>query len=289
MAGTMRAQLLLYHRMPPDEHDRLRALEDTHWWYGVLHSLVMREIEGLPRDANVLDVGCGTGGVLAKVDRWDAQGIDVSPHAIRHCRQRGLRAVQVASVHDLPFDDASFDLVLCLDVLYHQSVDEDLALKEMMRVLRPGGRLVFNVPAFDFLRGGHDDRVCGVRRYTASHMRRLLERHSLMPMMLHYWNAWLVLPLLLRRRWGRSTDSDLHPLPRWLNALLHIGGRLDAAAGRWFRVPVGSSVFGYACKAGSPGLLQTAPVWPEVPASSTVMARASSCSALTSVVSTSHD
>lgn len=190
------------------------------------------------------------------MNRVEAQGIDVSPHAVRLCQERGLRAVQVASAHALPFEDESFDVVTCLDVLYHETVDDDQALKEIGRVLRPGGKLVFNVPAFECLRGSHDDRVCGARRYTVSHMRRLLERRSLAPTMLHYWNAWLFLPLLVRRRWGRAQCSDLHLLPRWLNAVLCSLGRFDAVMDRWLHLPFGSSVFGSACKVGSVAPLQ---------------------------------
>ena len=248
MAGQRRGAASTLMAMPPDEHDRLRALEDDHWWYGVLHGLVLRELASLPGGKTLLDVGCGTGGLLAKVDGWRAQGIDVSLHAIRHCRERGLQAVQVASAQDLPFADESFDVVTCLDVLYHEDVEEDRALSEMVRVLRPGGWLVFNVPAFDVLRGGHDASVCGARRYTVSHMRRLLGGHNLEPKMLHYWNAWLFLPLLVRRRWGGAGASDLHRLPRWLNAVLGAVGRLDAMLARWLCVPWGSSVFGCASK-----------------------------------------
>ncbi|MBL9145767.1 MAG: class I SAM-dependent methyltransferase [Verrucomicrobiaceae bacterium] len=242
--------------MPPDEHDLLRTFENSHWWYDVLHWLVLRELEHVPQDANLLDVGCGTGGLLSKMNRVKAQGIDVSAHAISHCRGRGLSSVQAASVHDLPFADESFDVVTCLNVLYHEMVDDSLALNEMARVLRPGGRLVFNEPAFDCLRGGHDDRVCGARRYTVSHVRHLLERHNLEPKMLHYWNAWLFLPLLVRRRCGRAGTSDLHSLPRWLNAVFCSAGRVDAAMARWLHLPFGSSVFGIVGKPGSTDSVQ---------------------------------
>lgn len=249
MAGRGAAASL--RQMPPDEHDRLRALEDNYWWYGVLHWLVLQELKLLPQGAAVLDVGCGTGALLSRMQHMAAKGIDVSAHAVDHCRRRGLREVQVASAHDLPFDDESFDVITCLDVLYHERVDEDRALKEMLRVLRPEGTLVVNVPAFACLRGGHDDSVCGARRYTASHVRRLLGRHNLEPTMLHYWNAWLFLPLLVRRRWGRGHRSDLHPLPHWLNTLLRCCGKMDALMSRWFHLPVGTSVFGTARKASS--------------------------------------
>lgn len=231
------------------EYHRLRAVEDTHWWYAVLRGLVLRELHArVPLGARVLDVGCGTGGMLARLADWQATGIDVSPLAVRCCQQRGLTQVIEGSVNRLPFADHSFDAVLCLDVLYHRDVDEARALREMQRVLVPGGRIIVNVPAFESLRGPHDEAVCGVRRYTACHVQRLLAGVSLDAEMTHYWNAWLMLPLMIKRRWPRTTTSDLAMPPRWLNTLLSWIGRADAECCRRLRLPVGSSVFAVAHK-----------------------------------------
>jgi ubiquinone/menaquinone biosynthesis C-methylase UbiE len=67
-------------------------------------------------------------------------GVDLAAEAISFCRQRGLDNVYQADVCALPFVDASFDIVICSSVLYHQRV-EDVAgpVREMGRVLRPGG------------------------------------------------------------------------------------------------------------------------------------------------------
>jgi ubiquinone/menaquinone biosynthesis C-methylase UbiE len=226
--------------MQAREHDLLRAVEDAHWWHRTLRAQVLRV---LPPHARVLDAGCGTGGMLSVLHSFDAHGIDASPSAIQHCQQRGLSRVSLASVHALPFPDASFDAVLSLDVLYHANVDEARALAEMRRVLKPGGLLVMNLPAFECLRGSHDVAVSGVRRYTSCHVQRLLRLHSLKPEMTHYWNAWLFLPLLLWRRWGGMRQSDLQLPCGLLNGPLAALGRLDAMLCRVLRVPFGSSLF----------------------------------------------
>ncbi|MES2598945.1 MAG: class I SAM-dependent methyltransferase [Verrucomicrobiota bacterium] len=233
--------------MSPAEHEIMREAEEQHWWYAVLHQLVLAEMRTRVKPgAAVLDAGCGTGGMMARMAGWDAKGVDISPAAVWHCQERGLHEVTQASVCELPFPDASFDLVLSLDVLYHQQVDDISALKEMARVLRPGGILILNLPAMECLRGAHDAAVCGSRRYTVCHMRNLFRAHRLTVKMIHYWNAWLFLPLLAWRWWSRHAPkgrSDLRRLPTWVNRTLMMAGHLDARLCRYVRPPFGSSVF----------------------------------------------
>jgi SAM-dependent methyltransferase len=245
------------------EYDIMRAAEDRHWWYRVLHEQVMRELGSrLPAEARILDAGCGTGGMLALLKQqkpqWEILGTDLERAAVEHCQARGLGCVGQGSVCELPYESESFDAVLSLDVIYHEGVDESRAVHEMTRVLRPGGWLLLNVPAFDGLRGAHDQAVCGARRYEACKVRPLLEGHNLRPQMIHYWNAWLFLPLLAWRQWSRRLrppqagmiTSDLAMPPRWLNAIMTLLGRVDAIACRCLGVPFGTSVFAVVGKPG---------------------------------------
>lgn len=233
--------------MKPGQHDLLRAVEDEHWWYRTLHTQVLDALKRHARPgARVFDAGCGTGGLLARLGDFGARGCDASAQAVEHCRARGLRSVVLSRVETLPCDDASFDAVLSLDVLYHAGVDEMAALHEARRVLRPDGLLVLNLPAFECLRVDHDTAVDGVRRYRAREVRQLLSTSGFQLITLHYWNAWLFLPLLLRRRFGRAPAGDLVLPPRWLNALLATFARLDTCCCRVLRVPFGSSVFALA-------------------------------------------
>jgi len=169
-------------------------------------------------------------------------GIDASPVALGHTLARGLHAI-LGSVDDLPFERASFDAVLSLDVLYHQDVHPEQAVAEIARVLKPGGVLIVNVPAFAVLRGSHDRSVSGARRYNACQVQGLLERHNLKPDIIHYWNGWLFLPLLLRRlvsRLDKDTQaSDLRMPPRLLNQLLTTMGILTRGPAVRFACPSG--------------------------------------------------
>ncbi len=241
--------------MQAAEYDRMRHVEDHHWWYAVLRWLVVEALRSrLPPHGRVLDAGCGTGGMMAclreKLPGLEVQGIDASARALAFCRERGIESVREGRVEALPCADAEFDAVLCLDVLYHREVDESAALSEMLRVLKPGGVLVLNLPAFECLRGAHDEAVCGARRYRLCQVRNWLEVHRMNLEMKHYWNAWLSAPLYLKRRFtgpkaeaGSRAVSDLTRLPACLNRLLAFIGRWDARLCRILHVPFGSSVF----------------------------------------------
>ena len=90
-----------------------------------------------------LDVGCGMGELAERVQRElgaDVVAVDISARMVELTRERGIEAT-VADVQALPFEDGSFDCVAANWVLYHVP-DLDLGVRELARVIRPGGRLV---------------------------------------------------------------------------------------------------------------------------------------------------
>jgi SAM-dependent methyltransferase len=157
----------------------MAAVEGYHWWYGgmraIAASMLDRAYAGR-RDLHVLDAGCGSGGNLRFLRRYGSvTGIDVAAEALALGRLNTQSALARASVMALPFADASFDLLTSFEVLYHRAVsDERAALREAWRVLRPGGRLLLRLPAYQFLLRRHDREVHTRRRYTAGLVRALL-------------------------------------------------------------------------------------------------------------------
>jgi ubiquinone/menaquinone biosynthesis C-methylase UbiE len=103
--------------------------------------LVRRVGEG----GDVVEVGCGTGLVLQRVQGFAASacGVDLSPGMLEKARARGLD-VREGDATALPFADASFDVAYSFKVLAHVP-ELDRALAEMARVVRPGGHLVYDV------------------------------------------------------------------------------------------------------------------------------------------------
>jgi SAM-dependent methyltransferase len=228
----------------------MARLEDHHWWFVGKRLLVAALLEdrlgaGTPR---VLDVGCGTGGVLAALPpRARAVGVERSRDAIAHCRRRGVAALACADGDRLPLRAGSIDAVLMMDVLEHFA-DEAAILGGVRRVLRPDGLLLVSVPAYQFLWSGHDEVLHHVRRYTARRLRRALEDNGFAVERVTYTNTVPLLPavvvrgLLGRFRRGNEAGTDFRTHASWVNALLTAGYRAEAWAVRRVSLPCGLSV-----------------------------------------------
>jgi SAM-dependent methyltransferase len=202
--------------MRPEEYGVMFRVEDTHWWYHALHRLIFQTLDSeLPdwREKEILDAGCGTGSILKQLGNAAKNvGVDLSPEAVSFCRRRGLNNVHHADISALPFDNASFDAVVCSSVLYHQWVkDPAVAVRELHRVLRPGGLLLLNVPALRFLHSAHDEAVMTAHRFTKSEIRQLLHDSGFPDCRLTYWTTLLFpLAVIARTLGGSSTGRDFH-------------------------------------------------------------------------------
>jgi SAM-dependent methyltransferase len=166
--------------MEKPEYETMAAVELRHWWYGGMRAVSAAMLDTVyagRRDLRVLDAGCGTGGDAMFLRRYGhVVGLDYAAEAAQFVADRLPGRFARGSVLELPFADNSFDLVTSYDVLYHRWVpDEAPALAETRRVLRPGGRLLIRLPAYEWLRSRHDRQVHTRRRYTTAEVRQLLE------------------------------------------------------------------------------------------------------------------
>jgi SAM-dependent methyltransferase len=248
--------------MEAPEYERMYAVEERHWWYrgmraidfGLLDDWLAPTAAGhRPR---LLDAGCGTGAnLLALAQRGEALGIDLAEPAIRLSDRRGATVVR-GSLEALPFADGSFDCVTSFDVLYHRAVrDDQRAVAELVRVLRPGGLLCVRVPALEMLRRGHDRRVHTRHRYERGELVRLLEGAGLQPLRATYCDT-LLLPLVAARRgldqlFGPS-GSDLVSPPRPLAALLQACLEAEARFLHTRDLPLGASLIALARRPAAP-------------------------------------
>jgi SAM-dependent methyltransferase len=242
--------------METSEYHTMFAVEGSHWWYLALHRLIRTALDThVPnwRQASILDAGCGTGAILQRLGSSSrAAGVDFSSEAVTFCRQRGLRNVAQGDVGALPFVDASFDAVICSNVLYHKWVDGvGGALTELRRVLRPGGVLLVVLPAYEFLRSDHDRAVMTARRFTKEEVRELLVARGLTIRHLTYWTTLFFPAALVARTLGgsrRGHDFDSTHPSRFRDSLLAAVMSLELLLLRWIPLPFGVSLFAVAQK-----------------------------------------
>jgi SAM-dependent methyltransferase len=231
--------------------DEMAAFEDHHWWFVGKRLLVSALVgDRLTRPGlRILDVGCGTGGVLAHLAAHGRTiGVDRSVQALRHTARRGVAGVACADMDRLPFGPAEFDLVLMLDVLEH--FEDDRAVVAAARhVLAPGGTLLVSVPAFQSLFSAHDVTLQHFRRYSAPQLRRALESGGFVLRRLTYTNvaalppAAIVRGLLPRLGIRRPAGTDFRTHAPWVNRALVGVYQAEAAALRaGGRMPFGLSV-----------------------------------------------
>jgi SAM-dependent methyltransferase len=245
--------------MKPAEYARMHAAEQRQWWYAGMRSISLALLDGaLPRDKKhrLLDAGCGTGGNLGPLRRYGwVAGLDLADEALRLAREQGAPVVR-SDLSTLPFMDASLDCITSFDVLYHRWIPDDhAAVREVVRVLRPGGWFFLRVPALRLLRGAHDEEVLTRHRYTRAEVEVLLSDCGLNLQRSSYCN-FLLLPLLVLRRLldrllGRR-GSDVAFLPTALEALFRRALELEAFWLARHALPIGSSVIALARKPETP-------------------------------------
>jgi SAM-dependent methyltransferase len=244
--------------MERSEFEKLYQMEDDHWWFVGKRRIarqMLRNVLPLSDTDRFLDVGCGTGGTLHfLVDGGRPVGADISPVALSFCQRRGKPVIVQASTTALPFASETFALVTAFDLLYHRQVrDDGAALLECARVCRRGASLLVTEPAFEWLRSDHDEVYHGRRRYTVTQLVNRITFAGFRVEKASYANAFLF-PLILAVRIKhqvlppRQPESDLKPLPPFLNRLFVAIVSLEAALLAHVSFPAGSSVICRALK-----------------------------------------
>jgi SAM-dependent methyltransferase len=240
-----------------EEYKIMYEAEDAHWWYRGMRG-VMFEMLGLkrnsPRQPSIIDAGCGTGGNLQSLELagyHDLHGFDLSPIALEFCHKRGLQNVRQGSITDIPFDSDSFDIAYSCDVVTDAGTENEMtALGELYRVLKPGGRLFLNLPAFGFLRSEHDRATAIARRVTRPEIERKLAQVGFRVKRATYWNMLLFPVVVAVRLLRRERPNDLSsparsdivlPSPP-VNFALSMCTHLEQLLLRVTNLPFGSSV-----------------------------------------------
>lgn len=218
-------------------------MERSHWWFKGRREIIGKVLTPfLKPNIRMLDAGCGAGGNMEFMGKYGTVfGIDISKEMVEYCRTVGLK-VSHGSVCNIPFEDGDFDVVLCLDVLEHIA-DEQVVVKELKRVVKPGGILIFSVPAFTWLWGKHDVQNNHFRRYNFNQLESLLKKSGLYVERSTYFNCFLLPAVWFFRRMlpKKSLETDFEIGSGSLNQLLLSVLKLESFLLGFCNLPIGVS------------------------------------------------
>jgi SAM-dependent methyltransferase len=235
--------------MDRQTYDRMRLLQADHWWFRGKRKILAGLIGGLglPKDAKVLEVGCGPGGNLPMLSAFgEVVGLEPDDDSRAFAaKETGLRVEGGLLPDGLPFEPETFDLVCAFDVIEH--IDDDQgSVKALAALLKPGGYMATTVPAQPWMWSRHDELHHHKRRYTMAPYRALFEAAGMQVVKRSYFNTLLFPPIAAIRALKmltRSTvaDDDAMPSPA-MNGLL--AGVFGAELG-WLKhasLPFGVSI-----------------------------------------------
>jgi len=234
--------------MEPEVYERNYEHQRSHWWFKSREkALDVLLHDHLPR-GKVLDVGCGPGPYLNYFSKYgQVVGVDPYEPALAMARNIYTGTLVLGNAMALPFEDNSFQLVAAIDVLYHRGIwDVDRAVREMVRVLSPGGSMVVMDAAYNFLSSTSGQHVA--RRFTRGELNNILLRAGLVISRSTYaysvlfpvvWVARKIHALIDR---DNPPESELKAVPGWLNSALIKWFGLEAAIGGRYSLPFGLAI-----------------------------------------------
>ncbi len=242
------------------EYELMYEAEESHWWYLSLHELILHFVaaESARRGPlQMFDAGCGTGRLCQLMQPYGAVGgCDLSPQAITMAGQRGLTSINCQDLNHLQLEPNRYDLITCIDVLYHRWINDDVAvMAKLYSALKPGGILITNLVAWPFLYSDHDVAVYTRERYTLPLLQQRLHAVGFAIDRLTYRVGLLFPPIAAYRLLSRRPDSnvkdadvasDVHLPPPWLNSLLLTLMRLENRLLMYGSLPCGTSLFAVA-------------------------------------------
>jgi SAM-dependent methyltransferase len=239
--------------MDPELFPWMARVEDEHWWFASRRAIVESFIArvNLPRDATILEPGCGTGGNFAMLARHGRVfAMDSDESALRFAGALDLAQVARGALPDaIPFGGERFDLILMSDVLEH--LDDDVAaLRALRSRLKPSGWMIATVPAMQWLWSGHDEAHHHRRRYDLPTLRAALQKAGFDAEYLGYFN-FILFPVVaavrladrLRQRGQRGAAPNYTRMPPSpINAMLRRVFTSERRLLGFVRVPFGVSL-----------------------------------------------
>ncbi|MFX0101005.1 MAG: class I SAM-dependent methyltransferase [Candidatus Hodarchaeota archaeon] len=240
--------------MREDFEEKYHLLEEQNYWFLARRDMILRLIHE-KKNTNILDIGC-SGGVLMldlKKKGYNViKGFDISEKAVELSHKRGLKTTYVCDAEDIKEVDCCFDVAISSDVLEH-ILDHENALREWKRILKPKGKLMVFVPAFQMLWSSHDKANMHQRRYTKKQLVSILRMLDFKILRAGYWNFSSFIPSLITKFMdklhSRPKKDQLFDFGPKINGILTQILKLENyILSKGVNFPLGVSVFAIAQK-----------------------------------------
>ncbi len=198
--------------------DNYYKMEREHWWFRVRESIILDVFSTLVYQGKplaILNVGAATGRSSEMLDTFGTvRSIEYDEPSFRFCRDTLKMNIEQGSITGLPYPDNAFDCVCAFDVVEHVE-DHELAIKELFRVCKPGGKIFITVPAFMSLWSSHDEVNHHYRRYTKQELIDLFSKQGGTRIRSTYFNFLLFAPIflvrLIQRLFVKKKQEELKP------------------------------------------------------------------------------
>lgn len=229
-------------------------LENSHWWFQARRKMFSKYLENCPRNTSILDIGSSSGTnlrMLQDLGFTNYTGFDLSELSKKFCEEKGLGNVILGNICNSDLQDNSYDIILATDVIEHID-DDDLALKEIYRILKPQGKIIVTVPCFMVMWSDHDVTSMHKRRYVLKKIKSKVENSGIKIEESYYFNFFLFLPIVCFRKiiklLGIKLRSENSVNNKFLNTIFRTIFNIDIFLAKRIPFPFGVSAFIFAQK-----------------------------------------
>lgn len=221
--------------MTPEYYKEYYDLERSNWWFTARLEILKSQIEIMfphKNDLNILNIGVATGATSQMLEMFGkVKSIEYDEVCFNFVKEKLQIDIEQGTILDIQFPENSFDLVCAFDVVEHVE-DDQLAVKEMIRVCKSKGFVFVTVPAFMDLWSKHDEINYHFKRYTSKTLLPLFNSNTGNIIYHSYFNTILFLPIYLVRwisnkfpklfkRDGSGSDHSMFELG-FLNKVLYL-------------------------------------------------------------------
>ncbi len=240
-------------------YKKIYEIEDFYWWHVAFRELVEKYVKKKHIETSnitILDAGCGSG-VLAKqlTPYGKVIGVDYMDEAIELSKKRNLKNIKKLDLNNWNYSDNMFDVITCMDVLYHSGIKNDnILINNFYKSLKKDAMLVLSLPAYDILKRQHDKSVFGIRRYKKRQVVKMLKnagfkKVNVVYRLPHVFIIMLISKLLEYIIKPKNEKIDVKALPFWLNSIMLKINRIENnMILNNLSFPFGSAVFAIAYK-----------------------------------------